>query len=394
MIVSIAMLCLCFSFQLEGGPRFTHSDDPIVLRAEKWINGPALMHPDTRTYVVLFFKTERTPDTPEVSLGELKSVVERLNKLSGARRDLLVLALTPEAEKQIARFLAEFKPRFAVGVQSASYRGLNVRQFPSVVVLRHSTDDAAPSYWLLPNLEAVEEIPAVLGPTADVGEPGPEETPTEGLMDRLRTDPYRQMGSLHETLETLRLRMAPEAFMAFCDEIEYLPGIYANWLGHVRYQKHLADPAVPVKQPSSTPAAAALERWRATQADLAWKPYQQFMESLEHAGAAAPDEVVATFRAHRTDDSNDLLIRHRLTRSLGSRRDPRLLDVLHTMYEEESDPLIKVHIIMAIGANAPPGDSATRDYLEGKLEHEPNIRWVRPALEMVINQLREGRNAD
>ena len=76
-----------------------------------------------------------------------------------------------------------------------------------------------------------------------------ETTSPDVLRHHVLTDPDTE--SRLRALKLLRIRMPAPGYLAFCDrvmEIE-VPEGQLHWWGEVAYQRHLADPNAPVKQP-------------------------------------------------------------------------------------------------------------------------------------------------
>lgn len=375
-------------------PAAANAAGGVSLRAEKWLNGPTLRHPEDRSYVILFFNVhDQDRDTAPVSLKELGRFVGELNKLSLRRPDVLVLGLTAHTEKQIARFMVEFKPRFAIGVQSLSYKRFRVEKFPTVVVIPRRDGDMADPPWSALDSTALDAIPEKLGPPREQADIPLEELSNEELMHRIKEnpDPLREIVPiLADALELLRTRMDAEDFMRFCDEIEYQIGYTGSiWVGRVRYERHLADPTILEKQPRRTRLSEVLASWRASRDDPTWASFSEFSKANSH-DSRKPGRLIDLYRAHMTEDANDLLIRHDLTFPFNTLNDPAFIDDLKGMLDIEPDPILRSRILICIVQCASRDDTELLPYLEGKLAGETNIYWARPTLEMVIDHLRTG----
>jgi len=370
------------------------------LTAQTWINNLTLRWPDHRTYVLLFFRSPRPADydaSSSEAVEKLKSAVLSLNWIATSRRDVLVLGVTTDSEEQIGRFLERLRPRFAIGVRSIAYRKFDIKEFPAVLVLRKPPDQpSGADGWVADRITQFDRIADHLAPPPETSSDDDvplEELPNEVLMERLRSNPYAAMGeTLEDSLELLRFRMDPQNFMRFCDEIEYAAGYSSVWLGSVRYQRHLADPAITEKQSDETASKAALARRRASPDAPEWQPYRSFMEELNTLAEQPAEELMSFYKKHLGNDPNDVLIRHRFAHYLSHQHQERLLAPFKAMFEIEPDPVIRNLIVLGISENAPPGDPETLRFLEKKLETETNIRWTRPTLEMAIQWFKEGTN--
>ena len=352
------------------------------ITAEKWLNRLTIRHGD-QTHVILFFDTAQ-PRSREDHRA-LQEDVERLNKLA-RRSDVLVLGVMPEREEVARLFLTRYRPRFAIGVQSGSYRSFGVTRFPAVVVIKGETRQAIDDWNL------VEQL---LGPEPEGSEIPPEELTIEELQARIEKDGY----SSNSPLDILRIRMEPEEFLQYCDQLEQKNGPY-EWLGNLHYQRHLADPRDPVKQPPTTPSIDARREARrnGTRKSREWKELLATKESWSN------DEILELYLKHSGDAPEDLVYRTDLAIALGDTREPRYAYALLDMLEMEPDPGIRSDIAWAIEGVHVERDIEVNGLTDHVLRHpeleviqrleaclatEDNVRWARPALESVVEYLRD-----
>lgn len=391
-MIGIFQLVTSLLFLVQGSPPAVPavppaSGDSKSITAGEWINPLHLRLPDERTWVLFFFRT-RYPETANKAelRRKLETLVKRLNQLSRERRDLMIVGLTEESRDDIQGFLAETQPRFAIGVRSPTHKTFGVEDFPSVIVVRRENVEvaASPDRW--------ESLLPPLAP--DSGAPPLDELTIEELQERVTRDPTALSivdGEAGQALERLRLRLAPEEFMAYCDQIEHAGGVDAVWTGRVRYQKHLADPNVVEKLPFGTPASDAAGEWRRSRDDPRWAPMRAFFEEFNNRRSVTVESVVEAHHAHLTDDPNDLLIRFWLAQSVRDRKDVGLLPALRAVYDAEPDAVVRSQILLGMCELAPTGDAETLRFLEERMKTESHFR-AGATLGMVHSLIRDGMN--
>lgn len=337
------------------------------ITAERWFNNLTLRPADSRTYFVLFFDMDQEKG--------LREEVDRLNKLSH-RRDVAVVAVTAGREKEGRAFVARYRPRFPVGVQSPSYRSFRITAFPAVVLLKGETRKTV-------TVEEWRTVPDILGPAPEVGDLAPDELSVEELQAKIDSDLDQDL------LDILRLRMEPEEFLRYCDDLEPKMRAADKWLGNLHYQRHLADPNDPIKQPATTPALDAMRQ--AIQDGTSKR--SELRDLLASKQTWTTQDILDVYHAHIGDAPEDLVYRSSWGRMLGPNGKPEYVEALLQMLEVEPDPAIRMEFSLAIGSidgsNPLPNREEVAARLERLLAREDNVRWARPNLELAIEQLRQ-----
>lgn len=368
------------------------------LQAEAWYGRLALRIPENRDWVVLFFEwpLPKSPTGEQMS-KKLQGCVEELNRLVERRRDLLIVGVTSARESELKRFFETFKPRFSVGVRSTSYRRFRVNEFPAVMILRPGSA-AGMKDWEAGVPVSDPGLLAGLFPEDKGATPDPqdiENQDTDALkaeaMELVSAGDARKLDQFDMALELLRLRMEPAEFMDYCDRIEPLAQQASYFVGRIRFERHLADPAVEIKQTKEPPIARVLRDWRSNKEDPKWEKFRRFYDGFESRAMTAED-LLADYRRLLTDDPCDMLIRQWLPPTIKNRDEAALLPALLAMYDLEPDPCIRSRLVTAAGQLAPAGDPATLAFFEERLTTEKNIYWVQPVLEMLIQFLKDGVN--
>jgi len=341
---------------------------PPALTAEKWLNTLTLRPFDDRPVVVLFIGDKLSRDVKEQVTG--------LNKIA-RRSDVVVVALTSESEAFGRKFIERFDPRFAVGVQSRSARAFDVREFPSILIFRRE--------GTVPLTDPLQ-TDNILGPAPSGGELSLERLSTSELRDRVRETDDSDV--LEEALSILRLRLPADDFMGLCDELEYKKGEAAsNWVGKVRYARHLGDPAILVKQSDSSPGRDAI---RKAKKDGTF-PTQELFDLFRSKPEWTSDELMGPYQDHFGNSDADLVYRWEWAGMIGNLGTPAYTDALAEMLEIEPDPNNRMRIAAAISDiydNHPFQNPALLERLERQLKREDDIRWARPMLELAIDQLK------
>jgi hypothetical protein len=252
-----------------------------------------------------------------------------------------------------------------------------VTRFPAVVVIKGETRQAIDDWNL------VEQL---LGPEPEGSEIPPEELTIEELQARIEKDGY----SSNSPLDILRIRMEPEEFLQYCDQLEQKSP--DKWPGNLHYQRHLADPRDPVKQPPTTPSIDARREARRN-GTTKWREWKELLATKE---SWSNDEILELYLKHWGDAPENLVYRSDLAISLGETRRPSFAYPLLDMLEMEPDPGIRFDIAWAIqGVHEDDSDHLRRpepeviQRLEACLATEDNVRWARPTLESVLGYLRE-----
>jgi len=335
-----------------------------TITAEHWLNHLTIRPADSRTYFVLFFDMDHEKG--------LREEVARLNELS-RRRDVAVVAVTHGREKEGRAFVARYRPRFPVGVQSPSYRSFRITQFPTVVLLKGETRKTVEN-WLV--------VPDILGPAPEAGDLAPEELSVEELQARIENDEDLNL------LDMLRLRTEPDEFLRYCDQLERKLGPDA-WQGPLQYQRHLADPNDPIKQPATTPALDAVRQ--AIQNGTSKR--SELRALLASKQTWTTQDILDVYAAHAGDAPEDLVYRADWGRTLGPDGKPEHVEALLQMLEVEPDPAIRREFYGAIGSIHTSSPLPNREdvllRLELSLKREENIRWARPSLDLTIALLKK-----
>ncbi len=341
--------------------------DAKAVTAEKWINRLSLRFDNDARYLILFFDTKQTRG--------LRETVERLNKLA-RRSDVVVVGVTPEREQRVRKFLREYRVRFAIGVQSSSYKSFEVKRFPHVVYI----EDQKSTF-----IEDLESLQDRLGEPPKVkGELPPEELDVEDLKQRIDAEDRMDL------LETLRIRTEPEAFLRFCDALaskrneEGIPW----WQGNLAYQRHLVDDTFEIKQSDSTPAR---DVWMESRR-LGTRKWVEVREMYASRNSWSPAEVLDVYAKHLGDSPEDIVYRADWIMEIGRSGNTSHVDALLDMLEIEGDAAMRNRIAAAIGeihTSTPlPNPERAIRRLQDALEVEDNIKWGRSGLQLTLDLLR------
>lgn len=348
----------------------------VDLQAEAWFNPSSIRVPDDRTYVLFFFMTFQKDDP-----GRWIAMLNKLHR----RRDVVVVGLSPESKERVEKFIKKRKVRFTIGAQSRAYKDFKIKRFPQLVILQ-SGARGEQSRWTVPDTASLSEwFPDV--PLDEPLESGAfnEKSAVELLKRHARED--ADYSEQKRAVKLLREKLPPEEFMDFCDEIlayEYRPALR----GAISYQKHLADPNAPVKEPLLAPSVRASHSFKKNANDPKWNPYHDYFSQIDDRTS---EQLVQDFYDHRTDDPIDLLIRRGLPYELVKRPDKEnVRSSLMQILLDEPDSAVRQRIVGALSEVCGPGDFEAADFLDTQLKTETNIRVVRPMMEYVIRYLRTG----
>ncbi|RME39639.1 MAG: hypothetical protein D6788_05035 [Planctomycetota bacterium] len=389
---------LCF--QVIGLVPFVVPPKPVQITAQKFFNLHDYRLHDDRTVVLFFFTSFQH--------RSLKPYLASLQRLD-ARRDTTVIAVSPEPPRRIERFIARHNVRFVVAAGSKAHEGfkLRPRDFPKVVVLRppgaarrtngvNILEDFSELDALFPPTEEPETVTLASGEVLQSGA-FDASSPTELLERHASSDPDRS--ERLRAVSLLRKKLPPEEFMRFCDTLWTSGnwGTEGHWIadrGWLAYQKHLADPGQPDKQPLFPLSIVASRAYREHPDDPRWDRLETYLDSMPERSA---DELVDDYFAHQGDALADLQIRRQIVRALeGQARERhveagRAIGFLRQMLSQEPDAGIRQRIVGAICALGEAGDKELADFLEAQLQTEKDVRLVRPMLEYTIRYLRTGK---
>ena len=361
-----------------GGSR----PDRTELQAKAWFNSPSIRVPDDRTYVILFFTTFQDQG--------VEPLIAKLNKLH-RRGDTVVVGLSPESKERVEKFIEKRKVRFTVGARSPTYKEFGIKRFPRVVVLERKrsgnrvenifVDLESPDSWFPHHLPEDEPL-----------EPGAFDE--KSSVEVLKRHAHEDSSYLEQkrAVRLLRDRLTTDEFMGFCDEIleyEYRPALR----GAIAYQKHLADPNAPVKEPLLAGSTLARREMRENPDDPQWDRYREYFDGIENRSA---EQLFQEYFEHLGDDLVDLQTRkslpYELVRRLREERveQPIVVDYLKQMLLAETDFATRQRIVGAFSEVCRPGDFEVADFLEEQLKTEKNIRVVQPMMEYTIRYLRTG----
>lgn len=379
-ILAFAIASLCAA---DSNPK------PVEIVAGGWIY-PGSVHlqiPDERRHVILFFSTLQDSRQTLRYFEELRKI--------GEARDVAVLALSPESKKRVEKFAAKYKPRIPIGYGSRSYkdRRCKVERFPAVRVV----DPQRPA---MSEFEAIYS-PAQLVAYAETLEPRTvlasgafdASAPVERLEAHARGDADEMQR--RRAVELLRARLPAAEFMALCDDLlESAEGVTLR--GAIAYQRHLADPDAPEKEPLSPPSALARQARRESPDDPMWLDVSEY-EAM--AAELSPSELAADFLTFQEDalDPVNLLIRREIASRFNTisesgtaeeKAEARLQ--IMDIFPGEPDAAVRLWLVGALWSTTAPGDLEVADFLTEQLAAEPNIRSVRPMMETVIRCMRTG----
>ena len=356
-----------------GGPESKSTE----IKVERWFNAPTLRTPENRTYVILFFST--------LQAAETRPYLEVLEKLR-QRRDVLVLALSAESASRVERFVGEEKIGLPVGARSRLHKQLKVPRFPAVVVLD-------------PKPKEVQATPEIIHDVARVNDflndfAGESEAPS-GQFDKsstlavlkhhARQDPDAEQRG--RALELLRGRLEPKAFMKLCDEL-LTSAEGTSERGSISYLKHLADPAVPEKEALLAPSSVAANAMRDNPDDPIWEPVRQYAANIEWL---SPNELMRDYSQHDGDSPDESLVRREIALQIGKLADKaQARGMFMQMLPGEKDAGVRAYIVGEFWTSCEIGDIEAAEFLETQLAKEPNVRVVRPLMEVAIQCLRTG----
>jgi len=348
----------------------------VEIEVGRWFNPPSVRIPDERTYVLFFFSTvDERSNAPWI---------KKLNTLR-SRADLAVLALTPESEERVSRFVEAKKVRFPVAAKCNAYKRFRIKEFPKLIVMpphqseRNDNTDPLDFDAFDRRFSGEPESERLVSAAFS------DDAPIDVLRDHARLDPVE--AESHRALRLLRTRQAPDEFMALCDE---LLGSESNLRrrADIEYERHLANPAIADKEPLLAPASEALHAIRQTPDDPQWKPLQEYRERV---ASRTPDELLEDYLEHSSTAPADLLIRRTIPPTIGESADKaRAREILVQMLRAEQDAVIRMNIVYTLATVCQPGDIEIAEFLEDQLRTEKNIRVARPAFEYVIRYLRTG----
>lgn len=360
------------------------------ISADHWSRPLTLVPGDGRTYVVLFFSSRGDKD-------KTKDCVERLNMFNG-RKDILTLAVTPERQPTADAFIRTFKPRFAVGSKSPSYKAYRITRFPTLLVLRPKLNrqESGAIEVLDVTAQTRDELEQCLAPMSTP----PPQADVDILKQFVRSSTASNLRDVAETLESLRKRLPAKEFIAFCDEIEWQCGFNGRWLGQVRYERHLADDTQPVKQadPPSRDAIRTLRDMDPQSAEV------QEMQHIDDLIASLPITNPAPWLELRgkydsptapLDLACRVLLAQTFSVRIGACIDgeleagclPPLVDLARVLYDAESDAGIRYLLLLGLMGLDDEDIVQVPElpaWLASKLEAERDIRWVRPMLEQIL----------
>jgi hypothetical protein len=366
-------------------------DTPVELDAKTWWNAPAIRIPDDRTYVILFF----TSRVEEKVVPHLKAL-ERLSR----RRNVEVVALSPEPEDKVRSFVEKHKPPFAVGASTTAFRRLRVRRWPQLVILRPADkQDRGPNR---------EEIDLSAGALLDVekrlgahDDPVPieatsinETTPRDLLLRCVLHSP--DVGARLCALPFLREKMSPADFLPLCDRLLAEGGPpnltvpwRAGWLQALAYQRHLAASPPMAEVPEYSPEGRAFrDLLRAgVDAQLLQDIYQVQLRSKPLAG------VREDYLTHRTADPKDVLLRERVAGHLQecAATDKAAVRALAMeLLPLESEFSVRIMLLHALYQACSPGDDEAIAFLERQLEFDREPYGARPFIQCLLDYLRTG----
>ncbi|MBI1824919.1 MAG: redoxin domain-containing protein [Planctomycetes bacterium] len=352
----------------------------VELEAETWINAPAIVFPDNRSYVVLFFSTESDKEKRE----ETEKLIEKLQKVA-KRKDYLVILLSPNKEAAVRRFIKKEKIEFPVGSGTKSNKQFKIEDYPKLIILERTADGKLAPWNDMPVNYLDSLVPGETSSGLDSGA-FDEGSPTETLTRYAREDPSDD--SREKALEILRGRMSIEAFLKLCGSLLAEANPATQTYGKIEYQRQLADPSVTEKQPRYSPCALASKARRANPSDVCWARVNEY----EQAVSGKPlNQLWTDYHASATDEPSDLLIRMSIVDDLANRTDKAgARSLLMQMFPLETDFAVRLHVVGSMMDACGPGDTEAADFLEAQLAHETNIRSVRPLMLATIHYLHTG----
>ncbi len=350
---------------------------PIELKPGAWINAPTVRVPDDRTYVLLFFTTFQERET--------RPFLVEVNKLRG-RSDTVVIGLSAESKERVKKFVEKHKIRFAVGAASRAYKRFDIKKFPRVVILKQDADQTrtattfAKPDWLASWFPQTHPLPRL--------KPGAfDDVSSVERLTRYALTCEDDDSDRKRALNILRSKLPAEEFMRLCDQIledEFRPGPR----GAVAYQKHLADPGAPDKEPLYAPSVRARQHMQASADDPKWDRVHDYYLRIDERPS---EQLVEDFSDPLTEDPADLLIRKGIPTAMEKRPDREFVrQSLMRMLPDEPDFVVRARIVGAFLDVCTPGDFACADFLDEQRKTETNIRAVRPMMEYTIRYLRTG----
>jgi len=176
-----------------------------VRRAGRWTLAP------DRNYVLLFFQHDQAE--------ALRKVIKPLNRLD-ARREWVVVGLSPDEPNEIAPLVYRQRMRFAIGAGSRDQRLFGVRRLPCVVVVRGGVvESKGPEELEAALATLVEEVLGSEGPLSESEERAAlvAEAPLAVLR---RIALHSPNGSRrHKAVQMLRPRLEAAEFQELVEEM-------------------------------------------------------------------------------------------------------------------------------------------------------------------------------
>lgn len=361
------------------------SSRPMEVSARRWFNVRTVQIPDRRTHVLFFFSTVQNH-------AETVRHIERLNRLH-KKADLEVLGLCAESSRRVEEFIKKRGVRFPVGAVSKAYKQFKIQRFPAVVVFDPETQQRSEELKPVP----LDDLAGYDGWEDDGAQPVSGDFDETTSVTQLQAHARFDSDSLQRrrAVHLLRSRMATEEFLSLCDEL-LETSEDPTLRGSIAYQRHLADPSTPEKEPVSPPSALANRARQENPEAPEWQPVREYEE---FAGELSPSELASDFFDYQQLglDPTSLLIRREIASRFnaisenGSEEEKaEARTELMGMLPGEPDAAVRLWLVGALWSTTKPGDLEVADFLTEQLAIEPNIRSVRPMMETVIRCLRTG----
>ncbi len=366
-------------FLFPGPPGSSRSIPPypdVNLKAGVWLQShvsPARGHPviGKRSPVVVFVFA-----TADRQSARWARQLERLRRRSRGR--IRIVGITADGRADALRFIRRNRVRFPVGAESQAARDLGVQKPPAVVVLMPGKAGRQGRARTVP-LSFLEELSQPQDTRDTTDRPEIAELWTAD-------DPQQRIRAARTLFEQIPgrefVRLASEAWLFEPD-----PEVrgWLEYLARVARGQRAAD------EDFRGASAVYLNEYMANPQAPEWQPVRQF---TEHVDRGNPEALWAAYTQHRGENPADVLIRRLIVRDLQnlahSPSRERARQLILDLIPDEPDDSIRLMATMALMELCRIGDTDAAALLEQYAEVEPNLRHVRPIMEITAYVLRTG----